>query len=127
MKPVPIIPKSNLGPSNIEGGTISNPVLSDNLKALSGEEFFQKFIPAAIGLGFLIGVIIFFFVMILGAIQWISSGGDKAAVDAAKGKITNAIIGLVVLFSLIAIIRLIETFFGGLNILTLDIGPLKIE
>lgn len=96
------------------------------MQNLSGVEFFQKLIPALIGLGFVIGMIIFFFVMLLGAIQWITSGGDKAALDAAKGKITNAIIGLVVLFSILAIVQLIEAFFG-INILTIDIGPLKIQ
>ena len=109
-------------PSN----SITNPILGENLQGLSGVEFFQKFIPAAVGLGFVVGVIIFFFVMLLGAIQWITSGGDKNAVDAAKGKITNAVIGIVVLLSVFAIIKIIEGFFG-FNILTLDIGPLKIE
>lgn len=88
--------------------------------------FFQKLLPALVGLGFLVGVILFFFVMLLGAIQWIISGGDKAAVEGARGKIMNAIIGLVILFSLLAVVKLIENFFG-INILTLDIGPLKIE
>ena len=102
-----------------------NPLLGD-LSKLSGLEFFQKLIPALVGLGFLIGTIVFFFVMLLGAIQWIISGGDKAAIEGARGKIMNAIIGLVVLFSLLAIVKLIENFFG-IDILALDIGPLKIE
>ena len=112
------------GNSSLESG-ITNPVIGD-LNSLTGEGFFQKFIPSAIGLGFVIGVIIFFFVLLLGAIQWISSGGDKAAVEAARSKLSSAIIGLVVLFSIFAIIKLIEEFFG-LSILTLDIGPLKIQ
>ncbi len=108
-----------------EGGKIINPVIGD-LGNLSGLEFLQKLLPALIGLGFVAGIILFFFVMVLGAIQWITSGGDKQALDGAKGKITNAIIGLIILFSLIAIIKLIEAFLG-VNILTIDIGPLKIE
>ncbi len=107
-------------------GSFQNPVFGKGLQGLSGLEFFQKLIPALVGLGFLIGTIVFFFVMLLGAIQWIISGGDKAAVEGARGKIMNAIIGLVVLFSLLAFVKLLENFFG-IDILTLDIGPLKIE
>ncbi len=105
---------------------IGNPALGDRLQTLSGLQFFQKLLPAMVGLGFVIGSLIFVFVMIVGAIQWITSGGDKAALDAAKGKITNALVGLIILFSIIAIIKLIESFFG-ISILTIDIGPLKIQ
>lgn len=79
-----------------------------------------------IGLAFVIGSLIFFFVMVIGAIQWISSGGDKAAIEGARGKISNAIIGFVILLAVFAVLGVIEDFFG-FNILTLDIGPLMIE
>ncbi len=79
-----------------------------------------------IGLGFVIGILIFFFVMIAGAIQWITSGGDKAAIEGARGKIVNAIVGIVILFALFAIIGVIENFFG-LDILSLDILSFAIK
>lgn len=120
------LPSSLGGSKTTIEGSFQNPILGKNLQGLSGLEFFQKLLPALVGLGFLVGVILFFFVMLLGAIQWIISGGDKAAVEGARGKIMNAIIGLVILFSLLAVVKLIENFFG-INILTLDIGPLKIE
>lgn len=103
---------------------ITNPVLKDVGKQ-TGLQFFQKFIPSLIGLAFAAGVIIFFFMLILGAIQWIASGGDKQALEGARGRVTNAIIGLVILFSLFALLGLIDTFFG-IKIMTLDIGPLVI-
>jgi hypothetical protein len=108
------------GPSEI-----TNPVLG-NLGQKTGLSFFQGFIPGLIGLAFVAGTIIFFFILILGAIQWISSGGDKQALEGARGKITNAIIGIVILFSLFAVLSLIQNFFH-ITILTLDIGPLVIQ
>lgn len=105
---------------------ITNPVLGPALQGKSGIGFFQSFIPALIGLGFVIGALVFFFVLIIGAIQWIASGGDKAAVESARGKITSAIIGIIILFATFALLKVIEGFFG-VNILTLDIGPLKIQ
>jgi hypothetical protein len=90
---------------------ITNPILGD-LGGKTGISFFQSFIPNLISLAFILGVIIFFFILIIGAIQWISSGGDKQAVENARGKVTNAIIGLVILFTVYAIIQLINIFFG---------------
>jgi hypothetical protein len=62
-------------------------------------------------LGFVVGAVVFFFILIIGAIQWISSGGDKQTVETARGKVTNAIIGLIILFAVFAILQLINTFF----------------
>lgn len=104
---------------------ITNPVLG-GLGKETGQSFFAKAIPSAIGLAFVIGVLIFFFTIIIGAIQWISSGGDKQALESARGKISNALIGIIVLFATFAVIRLIQIFFG-ITILTIDIGPLIIQ
>ena len=107
------------------GGKLTNPVLNTTLQGQTGINFFGNLIPRLVTLGLIIGVLIFFFIMIIGAIQWISSGGDKNALEEAKHKITNAIIGIVILFSVFAILKLIENFFG-VSILTLDIGSLVI-
>lgn len=104
---------------------ITNPA-TPQLSGKTGVSFVQSLIPALVGLIFAIGALVFFFVMITGAIQWITSGGEKGALEAARGKISNAIIGIVVLLATFAIIKLIENFFG-INILTLDIGPLQIK
>lgn len=105
---------------------ITNPALRPSLQGKSGIEFLQSFLPALVGLGFVIGSITFFFVLLTGAIQWITSGGDKAGLEAAKGKIINAFVGLFLLFCLFAVLKVLEDFFG-INILVLDIGPLKIQ
>jgi len=111
--------------------TITNPVLGPKLQGFIGHfgdspaAFFQLFLPKLLTLGLIIGVLFFFFIIIIGAIQWISSGGDKNALEEAKHKITNAIIGVVILFSIFGILKLIENFFG-ISILTLDIGSLAI-
>ena len=96
-----------------------------NKLSSSPTAFLTTILPNAIGLCFVIAAVIFLFMMITGGIQWISSGGDKQGLEAARGKISNALIGLVILFATFAIIRLIQTFFG-IHILTIDIGPLVI-
>ncbi|PIZ46869.1 hypothetical protein COY29_05910 [Candidatus Woesebacteria bacterium CG_4_10_14_0_2_um_filter_39_14] len=116
-----------LTPGDGGGGSagINNPVLGPKLQGKTGLQFFQTFLPHLLTIGLIIGVLFFFFIIIIGAIQWISSGGDKNALEEAKHKITNAIIGVVILFSIFAILKLIENFFG-ISILTLDIGSLAI-
>jgi hypothetical protein len=50
--------------------------------------------------------------LISGGIRWIASGGDKQSLEGARGTVTNAIIGLVVVFATYAIMQLITGFFG---------------
>lgn len=69
-------------------------------------------ISGAIGLVMLIVALIFFFVLILGGIKWITSGGDEKKVAAARAQITNGLIGLAIVFASWAIMKLIETVFG---------------
>jgi len=129
---ISIFPKiSVLDPGGGGGGapaaeSITNPALGPSLQSMSGVGFFQDLLPRMVGLAFLVGVLVFFFIMMLGAIQWITSGGDKAGLESARGKITSAIVGVVILFSLFALLKIIEDFFG-INILVLDIGPLMIQ
>lgn len=116
----------SVDPGGYRPGDIINPSLNLSLQRMSGVDFFAKFVPNLIGLGLTIGIIVFFFVMMIGAIQWITSGGDKAGLEAARGKLANALIGIIILLSLFAVLKVLEDFLG-VNILTLDMGPLKIE
>lgn len=46
--------------------------------------------------------------LLLGGISWITSGGNKESVEKARNKIEAAIIGLVVVFAVLAIVVLME-------------------
>lgn len=109
-------------------GDITNPALGalGTRYSQNGIGFFQALIPALIGLLMTIGAIIFMFMLLWGAIQWMLAGGDKGAVEGAKGRISNALVGIILLFSSFAVVKLVEAFFG-INILTIDIGPLVIQ
>lgn len=89
---------------------ITNPVGPDF--TTEGTTFFGTIIPNLITLGFVAGIIVFFFVFVFGAIQWMTSGGDKAAVESARGKVVSAVVGLVILLLLFVILRVIGDFFG---------------
>ena len=73
---------------------------------------FAAFISSAIGLITLIGIIWFVFIFITGAVGIITSGGDKNSNESARKKITSGIIGLIVTFFGILIVRFIGKIFG---------------
>lgn len=74
---------------------------------------------AAITFIFVISVIISLFFLLIGAIKWIFSGGDKAAVESARGTITAAIVGLVIVFLVFLVFTILLRFFGlGLENIT---------
>ena len=118
--PVEPPPGDSSGLSNIH-----NPVFPI-AKEFDPVGFVKSAVPAVIALLLIAGSLVFFFIFIMGAIQWIASGGDKQALEGARGRVTSALIGLVILFSTFAIIKLIEYFFG-VSILALDIGSLVIR
>jgi cytochrome bd-type quinol oxidase subunit 2 len=65
-----------------------------------------------ITLFFIVGGVAFFFMIVLGGIKWMTSGGDKEKLEGARKQITSAVVGLVVFLLIFAIINLIETLFG---------------
>lgn len=101
------------------------------LKPKAGTEFsplteitFPQIIQGLIGLALVIAAIVFFFILVIGGIRWILSGGDKAQTEAARNQITAALVGLVIVFAAWAIVQLIQAFFGiqilgGFNIPTI--------
>lgn len=76
------------------------------------------FINAGIQMAFILAVIVALAMLVWGAVEWIFSGGNKEAVDAARKRIINALIGLAILAVAFAIITLVGSFLG-LNIFNL--------
>ncbi len=86
---------------------------------LSGEAFTAgNLVSSLISIVMVIAAVLFFFMLVIGGIRWITSGGDKGQTEGARNQITAALVGLVIVFSAWAIIKLIGTFFG-VNLLNL--------
>lgn len=69
-------------------------------------------VSGAISLVMLVVALVFFFILIWGGLKWVMSEGDQKAVESARAQITNALIGLAIVFAAFAIMKLIETIFG---------------
>jgi len=72
----------------------------------------QQIVSGLINLILVIVVVVFFFLLLWGGIQWIISGGNKENLAHAQGKITSAIIGILIVFSAWLILNLLKYFFG---------------
>ena len=71
-----------------------------------------KIVSGAISLTMLVVALVFFFVLILGGIKWVTSEGDEKKVASARAQITNGLIGLAIVFAAFAIMKLIGIVFG---------------
>ena len=91
--------------------SIENPALN-NISGMSPTQFLGNLIPAIFALFIVVGIVIFVAYFLMGGISWISSQGDKMKVEDARKRITTALIGLIILLSFIAVLRLFESFFG---------------
>jgi hypothetical protein len=88
--------------------------------------FMGGFLRGLISLGLVAGGVIFLFMLIVGGIQWITSGGDKVANEDARRRVTNALIGIFVLFSFYGILNLVGCFFG-IDFLSITVGRFNVS
>ena len=60
---------------------------------------------------FIIAGLVALLYLLLGALSWITSGGNKESVDKAREKIQAAVVGLILIFVVLALVIVIETVF----------------
>jgi hypothetical protein len=71
-----------------------------------------KFISSVVSIILILASILTFFYLAWGGLNWIMAGGDKGHVQEAKDRITNAIIGLVIVACSWAVFLLLSYFLG---------------
>ena len=101
---IPLSPDKGFGgfgKLGLEGGSAEN-----------APSIFNSFISGVIGVLTIVAGLWFIFVFITGAISMISSGGDKGALESARKKIFNALIGLAVVVASIFVVELVGKLLG---------------
>lgn len=83
----------------------------------SADITFTNFLSSFIGIITVIAIIWAVFLFITGAISYMSSGGDKAAIESARKRIVNGVIGLIIVIVSIFAIKLIGELLGIPDIL----------
>ena len=61
---------------------------------------------------FIIAGLVALIYFLLGALGWITSGGNKESVDKAREKIQAALIGMILLFFVLALVGVLENILG---------------
>lgn len=89
---------------------ICNPVLP--WCGRPADSLIGAFISNLISVALVIAGLLAFFYLVIGGIQWITSGGDKAGLEAARNRIIHAILGLIIVASTYAIILIVFQFIG---------------
>lgn len=91
----------------LPGGETIQPPFSIN-----AGPFGQNIIQVALNLLFILAVVLAIFFIIWSGIQWIISAGDKQKLQAAKSRLTFAIVGLVIVFLALLTVNLIGSLFN---------------
>ncbi len=94
---------------------IRNPVLPPVIgggNPESGGEALGRIVGNLVGALFIAGFLLTFMQLLLGGISWITAGGDKQKLQEARDKITNAIMGLIIVGAAFALTTLVGQFFG---------------
>lgn len=95
---------------------ITNPILegdtgSDAAGAASGSLLF-RLISGLLAFIMMVGAILVLVNLIQAAIEWIGSGNDTGKIEAARGRLTNALIGLIILSASYAVWLMVKQFLG---------------
>lgn len=94
---------------------IINPVLPGALGqggSEAGPPAIGSIISSLVGVFLILSFISTLLYMLLGGFDWITSGGDKTKLQSARDKITNALVGMVVVGASWAVMMVAGNFFG---------------
>ncbi len=97
--PLPMQIEIKISPPNIPGGL---QIITDA----------GALISATVAIVLIVAALAAFIYLVQGGLRWITSGGDKAGIDAARNQIQAALLGLFIVFAAWAIMLIIQTFFG---------------
>ncbi|KKQ24476.1 MAG: hypothetical protein US40_C0003G0015 [Candidatus Roizmanbacteria bacterium GW2011_GWC2_37_13] len=72
---------------------------------------FDQVLTFIVRMFFVVAGLIAMIYLLLGALSWITSGGNKENVDKAREKIQAALVGVILIFVVLAIVGVVETIF----------------
>ena len=105
--------------SHIVYAQITNPVL-DGAGEGEGVTIMNQILRVMLNFLLIVGVIYSMLNLIIGAYRWMSGGRDKGYLQEARERVFNAVVALVILFSVFAIMNLIGELFG-INLVQLKV------
>lgn len=99
------------------GTGIYNPVVSPSVGTGIGAVIIAKFIAEFLSIAFIIAGIVLLGMILFAGIEWMTAGGDQNKLKSAQGRLTNALIGFIIVVATRAILGFIA---GPLGVPWLD-------
>ncbi len=103
-----IVPKAYAQAAN----EVVNPVISKTFGRVEPSVAFANIIVTVWRTAITLGGLALLVMLILGGFGWVTAGGDKGKIESARERITQSIIGLLVLLGTVAISAFIGSAFG---------------
>lgn len=97
-----------LAVDNIPPKNFSIPIAKTGLTVTS----LPQVITSGVQILVIFASVLLFVYLVWGGIQWLTSGGDKTQVEAARNRITSALIGLAIVALAWALQSILSYFFG---------------
>lgn len=92
---------------------ITNPILKDpQTQVADPTTYTNNVIQAVFSIFFIVGIIYFMWHAIMAGYHLISTEGDPKKLEVARHQLTYALIGLVVIFSIFAILKFVGSILG---------------
>ena len=100
---------------------ICNPVLKNCVSSTNPTQYTNNVLSAVISLFFIVGIIYFMWHIVFAGYHFIGTEGDPKKYETAKNELTYSVLGLIVIFSIFAILKFVGVVLGisGLENLTI--------
>lgn len=76
------------------------------------EAAFGTLISNVLGIVLIIALLLLLLYLILGALEWMASGGESSKLQSARNRMMHAVIGIIILGSVMAVFMLIQYIMG---------------
>jgi len=86
--------------------------VNDATAEISSFTILEKFFSNLLGVLTVLGSVFFIVNFLLGALSWITAGGDSGKIETARNRMMQSAIGLVILVAAYGIIGIISTIVG---------------
>jgi len=107
-------------PSSVNA-VICNPVLKNCVSSTNPTQYTNNVLSTVVSLFFIVGIIYFFWHLIFAGYHLIGSDGDPKKFETAKNELTYSVLGLIVIFSIFAILKFVGVVLGIQGLKSLSI------
>lgn len=98
-----------------------NPALDPEIGDLSGPEYFDRALPFIFNILILLGIIYFFIKLIVASYNFLTAGHSKNKYEEARDTLIYSFVGIGIILSFYALVRIIGYMFGLENLQNLQI------